>query len=75
MIFPRRYARLVFPVLMSVYMVSVMTGVITWVNTGIDGGFLARWGHAFCIAWPIAFLLILVGAPRLQQLAGRLLRP
>ncbi|PSJ45878.1 DUF2798 domain-containing protein [Zobellella taiwanensis] len=75
MIFPRRYARLVFSVLMSIYMVTLMTGVITWANTGLSGNFLARWGHAFTIAWPIAFVLILLGAPRLQQLTGRLLRP
>ncbi|WP_458735419.1 DUF2798 domain-containing protein [Zobellella taiwanensis] len=43
MIFPRRYARLVFSVLMSIYMVTLMTGVITWANTGLSGNFLARW--------------------------------
>lgn len=74
MFFPARYARLLFAVLMSLYMVTIMTGVITWVNTGLAGDFLARWWRAFYIAWPVAFMLILAGAPRLQQLVGRLVR-
>ncbi|WP_375057726.1 DUF2798 domain-containing protein [Zobellella sp. DQSA1] len=71
MLFPVRYARLLFSVLMSLYMVTIMTGV----NTGLAGDFLTRWWRAFYIAWPVAFMLILVGAPRLQQLVGRLVRP
>ncbi|WP_104202310.1 DUF2798 domain-containing protein [Billgrantia saliphila] len=71
---PSRYASLTFAVLMSIYMVTLMTFVITWVNTGLGEGFLARWWRAFYIAWPIAFALILIGAPRLQRLVGRLVR-
>lgn len=69
---PPRYAPLTFAVLMSIYMVTLMTFVITWANTGLDGNFLSRWWRAFYIAWPIAFALILLGAPRLQRLVGRL---
>lgn len=73
MIFPARYARYVFSTIMSAYMVTIMTCVITLVNTGFDGGFLGRWWNAFYIAWPVAFVLILVGAPRLQSFAARLI--
>lgn len=74
MLFPAKYARYVFSFLMSIYMVTLMTFVITLVNTGLDADFLSRWWRAFYIAWPIAFVLILVGAPRLQLLAGKLIR-
>ncbi|ERS84779.1 MULTISPECIES: DUF2798 domain-containing protein [unclassified Halomonas] len=74
MFFPPRLAPLVFAVLMSLYMVSLMTFVIIWVNTGLSEGFTGRWWRAFYIAWPIAFALILVGAPRLQRLAAMLIR-
>lgn len=70
--FSPRYAPLLFSLLMSVYMVTLMTFVITWVNTGLGEGFLMRWWRAFYIAWPIAFALILLGAPRLQRVVGRL---
>jgi len=52
---------------MSIYMVTVMTFVITWVNTGMTEGFTLRWFRAFYIAWPVAFILIILGAPRLQK--------
>ncbi|MBA2778284.1 DUF2798 domain-containing protein [Billgrantia kenyensis] len=71
---PSRFAPLVFSVLMSIYMVTLMTFVITWVNTGLGDGFLHRWWRAFYIAWPVAFALILLGAPRLQRLVGRLVK-
>lgn len=74
MLFPPRLARLVFSFLMSTYMVTLMTLVITWSNTGLGTGFLARWGQAFLIAWPIAFLLVLVGAPVVQKLSLALVR-
>ena len=68
-----RFAPLVFSILMSIYMVTAMTFVITWANTGMSDGFLLRWFRAFCIAWPIAFSLMLMGAPRIQKfVAGRI---
>ena len=74
MLVPARYARYVFSSIMSAYMVTIMTCVITLVNTGYEGDFFARWWHAFYIAWPIAFVLILIGAPRLQSFAARLIK-
>ncbi|MFC6672681.1 DUF2798 domain-containing protein [Marinobacterium aestuariivivens] len=59
---------------MSIYMVTIMTGLITWINTGMDEGFYSRWWRSIYIAWPIAFLLIRVGAPRLQLIAEKLVK-
>ena len=64
-----RYVPLVNSILMSLYMVSIMTFVITGANTGFGGDFLARWWRAAYIAWPIAFTLILLGAPRISRFA------
>ena len=74
MIVPR-FAPLVFAILMSIYMVTAMTFVITWVNTGMADGFALRWFRAFYIAWPIAFILIMLGAPRLQKLVAKHIKP
>jgi hypothetical protein len=54
---------------MSVLMVSLMTLVITAINTGFDSGFIRRWARGVVIAWPIAFAIILVAGRRVQQLA------
>lgn len=68
-----RFAPLIFAILMSLYMVTAMTFVITWANTGLGEGFLLRWFRAFYIAWPVAFCLIMLGAPRIQKfVAGRI---
>ena len=74
MLFAAKHARLVTALLMSIYMVTIMTFVITWVNTGIDADFLSRWWRAFYIAWPIAFSLILLGGPLMQKAASKLIR-
>lgn len=66
-----RFAPLVFSILMSLYMVTAMTFVITWANTGMNEGFILRWFRAFYIAWPVAFSLILLGAPRIQKLVAQ----
>ena len=66
-----RFAPLVFAILMSIYMVTAMTFVITWVNTGMTDGFALRWFRAFYIAWPIAFSLIVIGAPRIQKFVAK----
>lgn len=70
-----RFAPLAFAILMSIYMVTAMTFVITWVNTGMTDGFALRWFRAFYIAWPIAFILIMLGAPRLQKLVAKHIKP
>ena len=64
-----RFAPLVFSILMSIYMVTVMTFVITWANTGMDQGFILRWFRSFLYCFfPIAFSLTWLGAPYIQSL-------
>lgn len=69
-----RMVPLTFAVLMSLYMVTGMTFVITWVNTGLGGEFYLRWAKAFVIAYPIAFALVLTGAPRIRKFVEGLAR-
>lgn len=65
--------RLLFALLMSLQMSLLMTGWVTVINTGTANHFLARWGHAFLLAWPFAFGVVLVSAPAVQALTRRLL--
>ncbi len=67
--------RLVFAFLMSWLMSFLMTGWVTWINVGLGGNFLARWGHAFLLAWPAAYVVVLVAAPSVQRLTQRLTQP
>lgn len=61
-----RQAGLLFAVIMSLLMAGIMSGVITAVNRDIGAGYLLAWGRSFIVAWPIAFPLILVLAPRVR---------
>ena len=56
-------ARFIFPVLMSGVMAFMMTALVTWLNLGFPADFLARWIHAFVIAWPCAAISAFIAIP------------
>jgi hypothetical protein len=70
--FAPRHAGFLFAFLMSVLMAIIMTCLVTFINTGAAPGFLARWARAFVIAWPIAFVCILILAGRVRRLVSLL---
>ena len=72
---PPRHAGLLFAFLMSLQMAAIMSAIITAVNRGTGPGYLLAWGHSFAIAWPIAFPLILLLAPRVRRLVEKLTAP
>ena len=57
---------------MSLSMAFIMTCIVTFLNTGYDSGFVQRWMHAFIIAWPMAFICILILARRVRSLVNHL---
>ncbi|WP_273203035.1 DUF2798 domain-containing protein [Marinobacter subterrani] len=63
-----RIRQFVFGFYMSGIMSLLMSGVITFINTGMDSGFAYRWIPAFLVAWAVAFPLVTFIAP----LAGRM---
>ena len=69
---PRRYAPIVFALLMSSGMSGLMSASLTLVNTGFDGGFATRWGQAWVAAFAIAFPLVSILAPRVRKLVERI---
>lgn len=72
---PARHANLLFAALMSLQMAFIMSGLITAANRGLAPGFLWAWALSFALAWPIAFPLVLLLAPRVRALVGRLTAP
>ncbi len=66
-----RIRPLVFGFYMSGIMSLLMSGVITVINTGLEGNFVGRWMAAFLVAWVVAFPLVTFIAP----LAGKLTAP
>jgi len=60
---PARLRHLVFGFYMSGMMSLLMSGVITFINTGIDNEFVYRWLLAFLVALAVAFPLVTFIAP------------
>ncbi len=75
MAIPARHANLLFAGLISLLMVFFMSGIIVAINRGLGAGYIGAWMHRFIIAWPIAFALVLVLAPRVRALVARLVSP
>ena len=66
-----RFRRFVFAFYMSGFMSLLMSGTITFINTGIGQGFFSRWGPAFVVAWAVAFPLVSFIAPMANKLADK----
>lgn len=60
---PTRFYTPVFALFMSCMMSLLMSGLVTYMNTGFDAGLPQRWLHAFGAAWIVAFPLVSVLAP------------
>ena len=64
--------RIVFGILMSLMLSSLMTFWVTWVNLGFGVNFLHSWGKSFILAWPVAALLSITFAPLVHSFTSSL---
>ena len=72
---PKRFYRLVFAGIMSLFMIFIMSGIITFLNLGFIPSFFAQWLlEAFPKAWVAAFPIVFFGAPRAAKLAESLMK-
>ncbi len=60
---------ILFSILMSIALSSLMTFWVTWINLGLRPDFLSLWGHAFSMAWPAAGLIAFVLGPRVMAIS------
>ncbi|MEZ9232089.1 DUF2798 domain-containing protein [Vibrio amylolyticus] len=65
--------KIVFGVLMSLVLSSLMTLWVTWINLGFVANFTLFWGKAFVLAWPAAALISIVFSPYVHTLTAYLL--
>lgn len=71
----QKHFHLVFSLIMGAMMVFLMTCVITLANVGLAPDFMARWGRAFLIAYPVAVPVIYFLAPVARRIAARFVEP
>jgi hypothetical protein len=67
--------RFIFPGMVAFGMAVFMSAVITAFNTGIDAGFLQRWGKAFAVAFPLAWIAAMMWAPIAFSITARFVTP
>ncbi len=68
---PARYSHLLFGGLLSVIMVTIISGTVLLISRGYGDGFFAAWLKGFATAWPIAFPTVLVVAPFVRRVVAR----
>jgi hypothetical protein len=61
--------RIIFALLMSFLLSSLMTAWVTWINLGWTDDFYQQWCHAFMLGWPAAATISLFSAPEIHKLA------
>ncbi|MGQ7814180.1 DUF2798 domain-containing protein [Metapseudomonas furukawaii] len=71
---PRRFAPLLFGLILSGLMSLLVSGISTWRAVGPVPGFLALWLGAWWLAWLVAFPAVLLVSPLARFLVARLLR-
>lgn len=69
---PARYSNLFFGGMLSIIMVTIISGVVVLATRGIGADFLTQWFKGFATAWPIAFPTVLVVAPFVRRVVAKL---
>ena len=67
---PLRYAGIVLPLLLSVVMTFVVSGIATARGIGLAPTFVSTWMSAWGLSWVVAFPTLLVGMPLVRRLVG-----
>ncbi len=69
---PARYSNVLFGGMLSIIMVTIISGTVVLINQGYDANFFGRWFKGFCTAWPVAFPTVLVVAPFVRRVVARI---
>jgi len=66
--------RILFTLIMSFFLSSLMTLWVTYINLGSSPDFLKLWGHAFLLAWPDAGVISFFTSPLAQTITKKVLQ-
>lgn len=72
---PNRFSSLAFAFYMATIIAFMMSVVLTAINTGIDGHFLARVLKAYVVAMPVAFTCVVFVRPLVLRLVAMTVEP
>lgn len=72
---PPRYAGIIIPLLLSVLMTFVVSGISTLRILGPGMAFLRAWPFNWAMSWAIAFPTLLAVLPMVRRLTSALVQP
>ena len=72
---PKRFEMVAFGFLLSAFMSFLITGVATFLTLGLSPEFLSHWFSAWLPSWAVAFPTVLVVAPFVRRVLGRIVKP
>lgn len=68
---PARYSPILFGALLSLIMVTIISGTVVLITHGYDADFFKHWFQGFATAWPIAFPTVLFVAPFVRKVVAK----
>jgi hypothetical protein len=71
---PPRYAGIVMPLLLSVFMTCIVSGISTLRSVGPVPGFVGLWLSAWALSWVVAFPTMLLVMPLVRKATAALVR-
>ena len=72
---PARYASIVMPLVLSILMTFVVSGISTLKSLGFTPAFLATWPAAWAISWVVAFPTLLAVLPLVRRIVAIVVEP
>ncbi|KPL50895.1 hypothetical protein ABB55_00520 [Prosthecomicrobium hirschii] len=72
---PARYNALALPLVLSIMMTFVVSGISTVKALGFVPGFLAAWMSAWGVSWLVAFPTLLVVMPLVRRIVAMAVEP
>ncbi len=72
---PPRYAAVVMPLVLSVIMTFVVSGIATLRSLGLSPAFPATWMSAWGLSWLVAFPTLLLVLPLVRRIVSLIVAP
>lgn len=72
---PARYAAILLPLVLSIIMTFVVSGISTLKVLGLSREFLVAWPVAWALSWIVAFPTVLVVLPLTRRIVAALVEP
>lgn len=72
---PARYNAIAVPLLLSLTMTCIVSGIATVNSIGLPDGFIAKWMQAWLYSWLVAFPIMLFVLPVVRRIVALFVEP